>query len=697
MSRRAAESLSAAHEPTSDAAAIAPGKVTRTQRMAKASAPPPSQRAIDPVAAAIQRRQLERDLDASVGFFDDGAVAEHAARGVSGSGQTLPHLDTIQRAFGPHDVSGVRAHVGGAAAAASEAIGAHGYATGNDVAFAAPPDLALAAHEAAHVVQQRQGVQLSGAVGQVGDVYEQHADAVAAAVVRGDSAAALLGEATGGGGAAVQRKPINTTTTPDTPPGPVPAGPVATPSDEAHLDGEGNTIALDNGHWHLTEPPKAPSKRWYTKPPRPELLPINPNQAFDALRAEVVAIHAQQCALAESLKGDMNYWFAKVYSFVTQCELKQIDNLDYQYPHMKLQEVIHFNATYQANLAAWRAGSAKTVEAHWKKAFELAQAEAGGSFWKPRAEEIFDALLPSMQAHIRMDLPRSIATCYQLHYAGIPDTSLADFKSDFDKMMPVFTDAGDLIMKEIGVVGQTMQGMYPAYFELEGERNRTWEKAEYLSNAMEAGGGKAAVNDRFKTNARRGSAAAHPNSGGDDFAVGGAGVLHSAVDVGDAVDWTHQPGARPDADGPGDAYEPAPEPPAFPRFLYFKQARPKSGDKLEDAIRDDQDLAALKALAEWTRLVRGAYVGIDAHASAEGDDNAALSSRRAAGVIDFMLQHGGDTTHNMIVAVGLSDFLAKPDDPEWRYVQVKLLSRGTGRQQHHQPNTNLPSEIQKKP
>ena len=70
------------------------------------------------------------------------------------------HADREQ-AFGfDHDLSGIRAHIGGPAAAAAEAIGATAYATGNDIAFASAPDLHTAAHEAAHVVQQRAGVHL---------------------------------------------------------------------------------------------------------------------------------------------------------------------------------------------------------------------------------------------------------------------------------------------------------------------------------------------------------------------------------------------------------------------------------------------------------------------------------------------------------------------------------------------------------
>jgi hypothetical protein len=130
-----------------------------------------------------------------------------AAAGVEGASSTLPHLEEIQRAFGRHDVRNVRAQVGGRAAAATAAMGAKAFARGETVAFATTPDLRQAAHEAAHVIQQRAGVSLAGGVGRAGDRYEQHADAVAARVVRGLSAEALLDTIAGGGGSrtAVQR------------------------------------------------------------------------------------------------------------------------------------------------------------------------------------------------------------------------------------------------------------------------------------------------------------------------------------------------------------------------------------------------------------------------------------------------------------------------------------------------------------
>lgn len=137
-------------------------------------------------------------VKASNASGENADVRAVAAEGVKGSGQTLPHLDQIQASFGSHDVTAARAHVGGKAAEAADVIGAHAYATGNDIAFAKSPDLHTAAHEAAHVVQQRAGVHLKGGVGQAGDQYEQNADAVADRVVAGQSAEDLLvGDASG--------------------------------------------------------------------------------------------------------------------------------------------------------------------------------------------------------------------------------------------------------------------------------------------------------------------------------------------------------------------------------------------------------------------------------------------------------------------------------------------------------------------
>ena len=71
-------------------------------------------------------------------------------------------------------------------------MGAEAYATGDHIVLGRGNDLHTVAHEAAHVVQQRGGVQLKGGVGEAGDAHERHADAVADRVVAGQSAEDLL-------------------------------------------------------------------------------------------------------------------------------------------------------------------------------------------------------------------------------------------------------------------------------------------------------------------------------------------------------------------------------------------------------------------------------------------------------------------------------------------------------------------------
>jgi hypothetical protein len=168
-------------------ASPSPGKVTLTSQLAET----PVQRTANEAATS------------------DGVHAA-AAHGISGAATAMPYAGSIQRAFGRHEIGHVQAHVGGPAAEGAEAMGADAFATGDHVAFAGQPDLHTAAHEAAHVVQQRSGVQLHGGVGAVGDAYEQQADEVADLVVQGQSAEAALDRQVGSAtpaaaGGAVQR------------------------------------------------------------------------------------------------------------------------------------------------------------------------------------------------------------------------------------------------------------------------------------------------------------------------------------------------------------------------------------------------------------------------------------------------------------------------------------------------------------
>ncbi|HEY0558280.1 MAG TPA: DUF4157 domain-containing protein, partial [Thermoanaerobaculia bacterium] len=126
-------------------------------------------------------------------------IRETARAGLRTPGSGLPFMDTIQRAFGPHDLHRVQAHLGPGASASASAIQASAFTMGEHVAFAGRPSLHTAAHEAAHVVQQRGGARPAGGIGRENDVYERQADAVADRVMAGRSAGDLLDRYAGGG------------------------------------------------------------------------------------------------------------------------------------------------------------------------------------------------------------------------------------------------------------------------------------------------------------------------------------------------------------------------------------------------------------------------------------------------------------------------------------------------------------------
>lgn len=104
-----------------------------------------------------------------------------------GSTNPYPHFEMIQQAFGSYDISGVKTMPEMPTAGRAATVG-------DTVAIAPSASSRTAAHEAAHVVQQRAGKTPEGGVSRPGDALERHADLVADAVTSGASAEPLLGQ-----------------------------------------------------------------------------------------------------------------------------------------------------------------------------------------------------------------------------------------------------------------------------------------------------------------------------------------------------------------------------------------------------------------------------------------------------------------------------------------------------------------------
>ncbi|SEQ06938.1 eCIS core domain-containing protein [Nitrosomonas ureae] len=141
-------------------------------------------------------------------FSASGSSSIHAiaSEGLRGAERSLPGQELIQSSFGRHDISNTRVQVSGPAEQANERLGSRAYTRGDRIAFKEEPDLKLAAHEAAHVVQQRRGVRFKDGIGRPGDKYEQQADAVAERVVANQSTEDLLNDKEGKPQSALQTK-----------------------------------------------------------------------------------------------------------------------------------------------------------------------------------------------------------------------------------------------------------------------------------------------------------------------------------------------------------------------------------------------------------------------------------------------------------------------------------------------------------
>lgn len=108
------------------------------------------------------------------------------------AGDALPYREQLQPLFGEHNLGNIRSVSNGTAQEACAELGALGFAQGERVGFGQAPDLLTAAHEAAHVIQQRAGRTPAAGLSPAGDPLEQQADRVASLVSRGQSAAPAL-------------------------------------------------------------------------------------------------------------------------------------------------------------------------------------------------------------------------------------------------------------------------------------------------------------------------------------------------------------------------------------------------------------------------------------------------------------------------------------------------------------------------
>lgn len=257
------------------------------------------------------------------------------------------------------------------------------------------------------------------------------------------------------------------------------------------------TVDLENnplergptGKWRLKAPPRECA--YCASGFRAQFLPINPQRNLETLLQRTRETRNHQIATATQLEAakDMKYWFARVYSLVTEYEIEAcVVEKRFRYPHLILMLVQAFDDTYMKNLDARRAG--QRTEPNWREAFDSAESRQWDSVLSGAA--IKNALLPSMQAHIRFDLPRAIAFVVNDYRRFVPEFTPDDLKPDFDAMKEVFEKAQRDLRPEIvfrgawALVGglNADKRLFPHVFPIMSERQVTWQKAALIARIM---------------------------------------------------------------------------------------------------------------------------------------------------------------------------------------------------------------------
>lgn len=389
-------------------------------------------------------------------------------------GQPLPisAQEHFSSAFG-HDFQNVRVHTDEQASARARSVQARAFTAGQDIVFgrgeynlSSACGQHLLAHELAHVVQQS------------GQVQRQ-----------------------------IQRQTADEH--------------ISSHTSWGNLNEE--ALASQSIPWHKTENLRGnPPVRDKINPPNKDI--VEDEAVYSQRRTAAESSLARQRERASSLldeKGnvtDYRYWFAKVYSYVTDNELKFAASNAFYYPSYVMASVLYFEQIFQDNFNAFNEQG--KVEDHWKKAFEegIKQKELTESYYQMMIDSrdpdavggmaiaamtqsvlgAANSLVAAMKAHIRFDLPRAEAWVFNSYYSQFPNAKLNNFQPDFMSMSGVFDNAaqemnGDMAQRlglPIDLVPQLMQDTTMRQFfdaDMATERADTWQRAEELVNSNRAG------------------------------------------------------------------------------------------------------------------------------------------------------------------------------------------------------------------
>ena len=158
------------------------------------------------------------------------------------------------------------------------------------------------------------------------------------------------------------------------------------------------------------------------------------------LFAEADRIILDLRALADELEanGDPRHWFARVYEYVTACQLEACrDGTSITHRAWAMRLISRFFTYFADNLRRGSGHAPVEVEPHWAAAFSAIETGAGPG--QDSALVFWQSLIEGARAHIEGDLPRVLADVYRDHYAARCD--YVRFRADFLLMAPIFSRA----------------------------------------------------------------------------------------------------------------------------------------------------------------------------------------------------------------------------------------------------------------
>jgi hypothetical protein len=147
--------------------------------------------------------------------------------------------------------------------------------------------------------------------------------------------------------------------------------------------------------------------------------------------------------------SDMAYWFARLYAYITQFEIRDKDKLDQ--PCFLLHFIPVFYDSYFVAASAFMEKRQQDIPAHWVEHFAMAGLMVDPSLLMPWVNAVTRSLVSGVTAHIKGDMAASLAKGYRgfsAKFTGVP--SFDTFKDDFfAKNRATFEDVKLAIINEV--------------------------------------------------------------------------------------------------------------------------------------------------------------------------------------------------------------------------------------------------------